>query len=164
MKNMERELYYFVLGDALSCWRLFGKKSLLVMKRTSCHIVAANFVAEKCGVVLPDQVEVISFDMLQMDKVYALQKRFAPGLSLSDAASLFIAKYENVTLIADDGLLRRCAAGMQIKTIDCKTFAAHVAQLEAEGAPPLRLADYRMKKIEQKENNYENHKPIDNKR
>lgn len=149
--DMERELCYFVLADALSCWKLFGSKSQLIMRRTSCRIVVANFIAKKCGIVLPDRVEVVDFDILQMEKLSALQKRFAPGLAIGDAASLFLAKDKNMTLIVENGLLHRCANELHINSISCKAFAEQVARLEADGAPPVKLTEERMKKIKVKE-------------
>lgn len=164
MMEMKMNLLCFVLADAAVCWRLFEVESPLVMKRTLCRLAVSDLVANKCGMELPQRVEVRDFDIMLTEKLLELHKSFGRMLSINDVSSLFIAKDECGILITDDAVLRRCAKAMGVETVSSNAFATQIASMEAEGAPPLRLADYRMKKIEQKENNYENHKPIDNKR
>ena len=154
--RMKKNLLGFALADTWSCQTLFGCNSSLAMKRTSCRIVAANFVARRCGIVLPDRVEVLNFDMKQTIEVDALQKYFHPTLTLNDAASLFIAKEEKLVLITDDGAIRRCANEMQIETMGTEAFASQVAQVEADGAPPSSLANDRRELIKNKETNEHN--------
>lgn len=148
---MKKTPIEYALADKRSCWKLFGGDSPLVMKRTSCRIVAANFVARKCGIVLPDRVEVVNFDLDQTGKVDTLQKRFGHALSLDDAASLFIAKEEKLVLITDDRAIRRCAKELNIQTIDCDTFATQATEFDAYDLPPSKLTEDRMKKIKGKE-------------
>lgn len=147
MRGMKENLRSFAVADVLSCRRLFGGESPLVLKCTVCHVVVADFVAKRSAVKLPEWVEILGSDIMQMDKLCDLRKRFAPMLTIDDVALLHAARKEDVILITDDGAVRRCANELGIETIGSQVFAAQVARLETDDAPPLALTDYRMKKI-----------------
>lgn len=156
MMRMEKDLLGFALADAWSCRKLFGNGSPLAMKRTSCRIVVANFVARRCGIELPDRVNVINLDIVQTKKVDDLYKHYQHALTIADAASLFVAKEEELVLITDDGAIQRCAEEMHVATMGSSAFAKKVAQVEADGAPPLSLAKDRVELIKNKETDEHN--------
>lgn len=151
MSEMKENLKCFAIADMLSCRRLFGGVSPMVLKRTVCRVVATNYVAKRSGVKLPKWVEIFVLDIMQTDDSYDLRKRFVPALTIDDVALLHAAMKEDMILITDDVAVRRCAGELGIETIGSQVFAGQVARLEADDAPPSKLTEDRMKKIKGKE-------------